>query len=100
VRKANLGGTGHGCTDSGPDLSTSLLLGVEIVRESRQRSGGLDGSRSRPYESVSGSAGEANTNTALVDEKIELSSSKGLHPYVPFDASLLGCHEDRLRRRP
>jgi hypothetical protein len=75
------------------------FLGVEIVRESRQRSGGLDGGRSRSYESVLSVAGEANTNAAPVYEKVELSSSKGLHPCVPFDASLLSCHVDWLRRR-
>jgi hypothetical protein len=75
------------------------FLGTEIVRESRQMSRRLDGSRSRPYESVLGVVSEANTTAARVDEKAELSSSKSLHPFVPFEASLLGCHVYRLRRR-
>jgi hypothetical protein len=57
------------------------------------------GGRSHPYESVLGSTGEANTNSARFDEKVECLSSKGLHPCVPLDASLLGCHEGRLRER-
>jgi hypothetical protein len=99
VRKANPGGTAMVARMVVLISIRASFLGTEIVRESRQRSGGLDGSRRRPYESVLGVVGETNTNTALVDEKIELSSSKGLHPYVPFDASLLDCHEDRPRRR-
>jgi hypothetical protein len=48
---------------------------------------------------VLGVAGEANTNAARVDEKVELSSSKDLYPCVPFDASLIDCHKNRLRWR-
>jgi hypothetical protein len=86
--KANPGGTGHGCTDGGPDLSTNLLLGVRIVRESRQRREGLDGGESRPYESVLGVAGKANTNAAWSMKK---SNSRPPRDFIHMCHSMPAC---------
>jgi hypothetical protein len=59
---------------------------------------GLSGGRGGPDETMLSIPGEANPDASGVNEEVEFTSSKSLHPSVPLNAGLLGCHENRLRR--